>query len=138
MTMTEYTLVPMRIAEIGEYKFIACKNGTGWLLVTDKELEAIQKINDVSTIKELALLFPEIGYGALKHLITLLEEQHFIISKKSFTHTNCSHCNSVTKKKVPHTFVVKVTEQCNLECLYCYASASVQKTSKISLECESQ
>lgn len=53
---------------------------------------------------------------------------------KKMGSVNCACSNCHVERTRPHLIVMKVTKQCNLECKYCYESASANKTAKMSYE----
>ena len=103
----------------------------GWLLLDDLCKEIVHEIELGMSSESISEQCGGISVGEIDRLRFLLKSHHLIGSNKT---ENAACGSSCAKREYPTLAVIKATLACNLKCVYCYANAGVNQSSRMPFE----
>lgn len=111
-----------------ENRLLAIHVPTGaWVLLDKSYKDVVEEMEKTSDIESVINKFPNLSQSEILDILKALQENEFRIQET---------INNVRKDRdsntLPTLAVVKLTEQCNLNCSYCYIDAESKKTCKMS------
>ena len=111
-----------------ENRLLAIHIPTGaWVLLDKSYKDVVEEMEKTSDIEKVINKFPNLTPSEILDILKALQENEFRIQET---------INDVHRDRDPNTLpalaVVKLTEQCNLNCSYCYIDAESKKTCKMS------
>ncbi|MCQ2514954.1 MAG: radical SAM protein [Ruminococcus sp.] len=122
-------LLYAHIVELTPTKILIISFDTGKWFVTDARFQSVfNMIDGTNTLDDIKCKSCDISCNEIEQLYNTLNDLEMLHPAK----TGCNHI--ACEPKTPNHVVMNLTEQCNINCLYCYVDASPTKSCYMSPE----